>query len=126
MKTRYSSNGEVSIEGSQEEMELLSRKINDFVSSDEDSICIDLDDRYDPSSYERGLSSLVFLKAAEQNIQIVGDTLTFLGQSEFFESISNSLPYGVDETPYHIHYDSISFPQFLKAEAPEVVFEATH
>ena len=126
MKIKYSSNGELSVEGAQIEMELLSDKIDNFITSEKESICIELEMDYDPSPYERVLNKLIFSRAIESNVHVTDNTLTFSGQNEFFESISSNLPYGVDETPYHIHYDSISFPQYLKPEAPEIVFEATH
>ncbi len=126
MKIKYSSSNEVSIEGSQEEMKNLSSDIIEFINSENETISIELNTNYDPSPYENILTTLMFSKTNENEIFITDSLINFSGRSAFFESISESLPYDVEKTPYHIHYDSISFPQFIKSEAPEIVFEATH
>ncbi len=125
MKIKYSKNGEVSIEGTQEEMGGLSVTIIEFVCSDKKTLSLNLETYYDPSPYDTALSNLKLSKTSGSDVQIKNDTLTFSGSNDFFESIANNLPNGVEATPYHVHYDSISFPEFIKPEAQEIVFVST-
>jgi len=124
MKTKYSTNGEVLIAGSRKELKTLSEDIYMFLDSKNEITKLTLTTDYDP--YEQAIKYLKLSKSSENKIEIEKGILIFTGQKEFFESLAKNLPYDAKETPYHIHYDSISFPQFLTPEAPEIVFEATH
>ena len=122
MKIKYSFSNEISVEGTQEEMRNLSNDIIDMTTSDIDVHSIILESSYNPSPYDKALCKLEFAKAELNEITILDEKLIFHGTPEFFESISKNIPFDVDRYPYHSHYDSVSFPNFLSDLSPDIVF----
>ena len=125
MKIKYSDNDEISIEGSRSEFETLHSKIIGMLTSGKNELHINLDSLYDPSPYDYAAMKVIFVISIENSIQIEDAFLVFKGTDDFFNNFALNLPFGIDDVPYHVHYDCISFPQFLKEGSPEVVIEAT-
>lgn len=57
-------------------------------------------------------------------MKIKKEELITKGTLEFLLNIADNLPYDEEMVPYHIHYDSFSFPQFLNEELLDIIFEA--
>ena len=85
MKIRYSTDGELSIEGNQKEMESFSKEIYVFLESGNTSHNFELDAEYDPFPYEQVIKQMKFSKAKENNIVINGYLLTFAGENIFLK-----------------------------------------
>lgn len=123
MKIKYSANDEVSIEGSRVEYNQLRNKINHFVSSSNSSLLIKVEVDFNPERFEDHADSLIFSKCVSNSIEIIKRELIISGTPDFLLNIADNLPSDIEILPYHVHYDSISFPQFLNEESFDVVFE---
>ena len=125
MKVKYSNNGEILLIGSRSELNKLHIKLIEMLNSENKEFYIKLDSNYDPAPYEYIAERIAFSISIVNTIEIKSNTLAVRGAEGFIESFARNLPFDVDNTPYHVHYDYISFSQFLTEDSPEVVIEAT-
>ncbi len=125
MKIKYSDNGEISLEGSRSELEHLHNDIIGILGADKHELIVNIENSYDPTPYDYAANKIVFNVSTENSIQIDDASLKLKGTREFFKNFALNLPFDIDEVPYHIHYDYISFPEFLKEGSPEIVIGAT-
>ncbi len=120
-----SSAGEISIEGSRSELKFLADSIPEFLDASQKVFELELSNDYDPAPYENAIWFLKCFVGTSNEIIVKENALLISGTRDFFENIAKNLPFDVQTTPYHVHYDWISFPQFLNEDSPSLVFEAT-
>jgi hypothetical protein len=125
MKVRYSRNNEISIEGSIDKLAKFHQDILDFVRSEKIEFVTVLNFSFNPAPYESAAINIIFRIADENSVYIDGKSLFFTGAKEFFSDFAHNIPFDVDTIPYHVHYDYISFPEFLNETSPDLVIEAT-
>ncbi len=125
MKIKYSDNGEISLKGSPSELEHLHNDIIGMQRADKHKLIVNIENSYDPAPYDYAANKIVFNVSTKNSIQIEDASLKLKGTRGFFKNFALNLPFDIDEVPYHIHYDYISFPEFLKEGSLGMVIEAT-
>ena len=125
MKIKYSANNEISIEGSKDEFSRLMDSITKLIYSDGDAISINVETNFNPEPYDNHGIGLTIKINKSNSIEITEKKLIISGEQNFLLSIASNLPFDVESIPYHVHYDAISFPQYLNENSPDIVFEAT-
>ncbi len=124
MQIRYSKN-EILISGTAQQMKLLQGKIESFVQSKKDKLIVPLELDYNPAPYEHIAKELHILKSDKNDLVVKKEFIILKASDTFLTSIKLNLPSEIDHVPYHIHYDWISFPEFLSQESPELVIEVS-
>lgn len=83
-----------------------------------------LEQGYDPAPYESVMSELTISASDTTRIDLSDHVIRIDGNREFLKNLALNLPIGDFEKNYHIHYDWISFPQYLSKGDPDIVLEA--
>ncbi len=123
MKVR-SSEMEISLEASREQFSTFHSTIQDFILSSKIHLTIELESNYDPKPYKLVHTKIILRKGKVSSIIVDNQNLILEGSEGFLNSLSVNLPVEVESIPYHVHYDWVSFPQFLTGGTPELVLEA--
>ena len=123
MKVFYSDKNEIHLEASRSDLKYFSKFM---VSGPEENkpLKLTLEIVKDYPNFDGICSSLIVAIKQANKIQVRDDTLYIEGTKGFLTNLASNLPFDTETVPYHIHYDFISFPQFLTEDSPELVIEA--
>ncbi len=126
IKIRYSENEDVEIKGSTLEFMELRQVFQSIATKKLSHIIFNVEEDFDPSPYSMVLSELKCVLATENCIQPKDGKLIISGTAEFYNSLSGSIPVEVDDPVsgmnYHVHYDWVSFDQYLGVNAIGIIF----
>lgn len=118
---------ELDIEGTNQDFRDLQSAIRQVISLKEQSgVVIQCDVDFDPSPYEiRCKQLLIQVKSGPNQFLVSNDALQIIGSSDALLNLSENFPIDADcdvrnSIRYHIHYDVISFPEYVSSNSPSV------
>ncbi len=127
IEIRYSTEAEdVDITGTSIEFQSLHNDLLMMLYQGNSSLYVEASTDFDPAPYDSYLEGIELKKADINEILIHGHSLVVQGNQEFLQSLAINLPRDEEKksscSSHHIHYDWISFGQYLSEGSTGLIF----
>ena len=117
MEIRYSAKEDIDITGTSIEFQKLHHVLLSLIDGKKRFLYVETSTGFDPAPYDSCLKGIEFRRNDTNKIFSNGTYLVIQGTNEFLENLALNLPRDKEAesscTSCHIHYDWISFGQYL-------------
>ena len=120
IKIRYDLNSELELEGDDQSLSEL-RELMLKAEVNQETV-IQVERNFDPSPYSTKLEELKVIQNDELlTIEVENKTLLIRGNKKCLEVLSDNFPINTESKPYHIHFDSIMFNEFMNEQSLDII-----
>ncbi|MEE9391843.1 MAG: hypothetical protein V3W41_04980 [Planctomycetota bacterium] len=125
LRISHTTNEDANIEGDASDWLALRRRILALLDGAEVRMLCKAAIEFDPAPYESVLSHLEIGRTKANMISVRASCLVVNGDDDFLSNLASNLPTESDSTAsgvsYHVHYDWISFGDFLAENSMGVI-----